>query len=256
MAKTYQIILSILVILTGAAFWFLVNGAAISVWGFLPAFAAIDLIIFLALAGLSFIFLFPSRVALLLLISSVPILFFLENKLLALAIILLFSLLSFFPASWTRKEGQSRLRFSVTEVLGQGFGTFLTLLALTLAAFLYPQGKIVQFQDIIPESVFENTLEFSGRHLPLPFLSSDLSREEKKNFYQFSIEMLEERFGGYRRYLPAVFALAVFAALRTAFILFGFLAIAFGWLIIKILLYADVLAIKTREVVQDYIEFK
>ena len=73
--------------------------------------------------------------------------------------------------------------------------------------------------------------------------------------YQGSIGIIEARFGAYKKYLPAIFALAVFAAFRTLFIMLGWISVAISWIAFKILLYAGVVKIFTRTMPQEYVEF-
>src|SRR3989338_2945622 len=307
---TTKILIAVLAALSGAAFWFLAEGATVWSLGIISLWGFISLVIYLALLGLAFMFLSPRYTVGIIFLSALPMVYFLENKLLGVAIAAGLAILTFPPAIRIKKEMDFRLSFSAWDILRKGFPTFLTILALALAAFFYPQNNAMRFEDIIPESVFKTTLSVAKKSLPLssvlPFdlpdpektvnevlkeaISleagvdfKDIPQEEQerilaearlqlaRNFgvervdgddkvgdalYRGSIGFIEERFGAYRRYLPAVFALAVFAAFRTLFVFVGLLSIALVWIIIRILLYTGALAISERQVSQEFIEFK
>ncbi len=239
-----KLILSALVVASGGYFWFLLGGAYPPTLGLISSLSAVVLIFFLGMIGLAFILLEKNISALSIFLSASPTLLFLEDKYLALSIMLGSAILSFVPAVRIKKEIESRMIFSVGEILHKGMPAFLTIIALSLAAFFYPQLGAITFQDIIPESFFEKALAF------LPF---EVPRDA---LYKTSIDLLQERFRAYERYLPAVFIFVVFAAFRTLFILFGWISIAISWLAFKILLYAGILKISTRQMPQEYIEFK
>ena len=239
-----KILIAALTALSGIVFWSLASRATVSSFGLIPFWALADLIIFLALLGISFLFATPWQAMVLVLLSASPIVYLLDNKFLAVIIIGALALSAAYPATSIRKQVAFQLSFSVWDILHKGLPTFLTFLALSLAAFFYPQLGTITFQDIIPEPLFEKVAAL------LPFeVPSDA-------LYRTSIDLLQERFRSYERYLPAVFALGVFAAFRTVFIAVGWASIAFAWLIIKMLLYAKVVAILARQVSQEYIEFK
>ncbi|OGF51878.1 hypothetical protein A3I27_02315 [Candidatus Giovannonibacteria bacterium RIFCSPLOWO2_02_FULL_43_11b] len=238
-----KILFLVLIVASGGYFWLLLSGTH-PTFGLMSSLSAAVLVFFLGILGVSFILLEPNLTALSLFLSASPVLLFLENKYLALGIMLGLSILSFIPTRRIKKEIKSRITFSIREILHKGMPTFLTLMALSLAAFFYPIEGIRKFEDIIPESFFEKALTF------LPFeVPSDA-------LYRTSIDLLQERFRAYERYLPAVFAFAVFVAFRTLFIPLGWLGIAISWIAFKILLYAGVVKISTRPIPQEYIEFK
>lgn len=304
-----KVLLSILVVASGSAFWFLLSGAY-PTFGLISPTSAIVLVFFLAMLGVSFILLERNISALNLFLSASPMLLFLENKYLALGIMFGASILSFIPAGRIKKEIKSRTVFSVGEILQKGLPIFLTIFALSLAVFFYPEGGIKKFEDVIPKSVFEKALSISGK-IPLmdkilPFSIPDPSKtvdeilvgvirtenaltfdklspgqkggilaqakaELAKNLgidniegrakigdvlYQGSIKTIEARFGAYKKYLPAVFAFAVFVAFRTLFIPLSWISIAISWIAFKILLYARVAKISKRLIPQEYIEFE
>jgi len=239
-----KLMLSALVVASGGYFWFLLGGAYPPTLGLISSLSAVVLVFFLGMLGLAFILLEKNISALLVLLSASPTLLFLGDKYLALGIMLWSATLSFVPAHRIKKEIKSRMIFSVGEMLHKGMPVFLTIMALSLAAFFYPQLGAITFQDVIPESFFEKVLAF------LPF------EVPEDALYQTSIDLLQERFRSYERYLPVVFVFVVFAAFRTLFILLGWIGIAISWLAFKILLYASVVKISTRPMPQEYIEFK
>ncbi|OGF68590.1 hypothetical protein A3H65_03090 [Candidatus Giovannonibacteria bacterium RIFCSPLOWO2_02_FULL_45_14] len=303
-----KIILSGLIIASGGYFWYLVGGTN-PIFGLISPFSAAVLVFFFGITGLSFILLGNNISALSIFLSAAPTLLFLENKYLALGIMFGSSILSFIPAGRIKKEIKSRMTFSVDELLRKGLPTFLTIMALSLAGFFYPEDGIRKFEDIIPKSAFEKVLTAAGKiplagkilpfDIPDPaktvdealitvirsenaFIFDKLSQAEKsgilaqaraelaKNLgaekiegnlrigdvlYQGSIGIIEARFGAYKKYLPAIFALAVFAAFRTLFIMLGWISVAISWIAFKILLYAGVVKIFTRTMPQEYVEF-
>lgn len=309
MPKRVQLIISLLVIASGGGFWFLVDGTTITSLGFLPLFAIVDLAFFFAFLGLSFIFLRPRIAAFNVLISFLPVLFFLENKFLALGIILFSSFFTIFPARRIQIELSERLIFSIYDIIHKGLPTLLTVLALALAAFFYPNQDQRRFEDVIPENFFQKVMVASNKLLPLqkifPFeipdpnktvdevimdslrkeggdtffrLSKaeqeDVLREARKELsrnlktetlpgdakvgsflYKSSIDVMEERFGAYKKYLPAVFVFTVFAALRTLFIFLGWTSIAISWIVYRILLYTGMIKLSKRQITQEFIEY-
>lgn len=243
-----KILIAALAALSGGAFWFFEAASYATFFGFLHGYALLDLVLFLSFLSLVFIFLEPRMASLVVLLSTLPIMFLLESKSLALGIIVFLSAFSIIPASNIRSEALERVSFSIWSVLRKGLPTFLTFLALSLAVFFYPSGNITEFEDIIPRPLFEAAI--------LPFGDLGGNGEVKGALYESSIDLLEERFGSYEHYLPAVFALAVFAALRTLFIFIGLAAIALAWVMIRILLYANILSLSRKEASQEYLEIK
>lgn len=238
-----KFLLSFLVISSGCLFWFILSGAY-PTFGLNSSALVIVLVFFFGATGLSFILLEQNESVINLILSASPVFLFLEDKYLAVGIMLGIAILGLVPSGRIKKEIKSRLTFSVGEILHKGFPFFLTIFALALAAFFYPRVGLVTIQDIIPESFFERTLAF----LPFDAPSDAL--------YETSIDLLRDRFRAYERYLPAVFTFAVFVGFRTIFIILGWLSLVISWILFKMFLYGGLVKISTRVADQEYITFE
>ncbi len=309
MLKTSQLVLALLVVVTGAVFWFLLKGAVADPRGLFLFWALVAFSMHLAFLGLSFLLSpvwLPSAAVFL---SGLLMLFFFELTPRSFLFILALSFLTSLPALRVRRESEARLKFSLVPILRKGLPLFLTFAALGLAVFLYPAEGSVGFKDILPERVFEEASGLIGKNIPLdfvlPFPVPDLNKtvdeailsslpkelginlnqilrpererllaearaQISKTFgikikgdikvgealYSYLIQSAEERFGSFKKYLPAVYTLGIFVLLRSLGIIMGWAGVLIAWLLVKLGLGSGLLVFDERPLTQQYLRLK
>ena len=181
MLKFSEAVLVILIILSGACFWFFARGASLGPEAGFWSWAALALALSLAFLGLGFFLLPFWLVSLAVFFSASPLFFLFPKEAYAYGFLAAGVSLAAIPATWrARREAEARLKFSVGAVLRKSLPFFLTIVSVLLAAAFYPRGYSLGFPEIIPKSFFERSLGIAGRTLPfeavLPFPVPDLNK--------------------------------------------------------------------------------
>ncbi|MBI4059522.1 hypothetical protein HY406_00480 [Candidatus Giovannonibacteria bacterium] len=71
--------------------------------------------------------------------------------------------------------------------------------------------------------------------------------------YAYLIQSAEERFGGFKKYLPAVYTLGIFVILRSLAVIIGWASVLIAWLLVTLGLGAGILAFDERSLTQRYL---
>lgn len=244
MLSVKQLVLSMFIIVSGGALWFLFDEVVSP-----SPYALADLTLFTSLLGLGFLLLPAWLPVILIFISFLPVTIFMDDILLAAALLAFFPILTLIPAFMVKSEILSRVNFSVPGLLRRGLPTFLSLMAIALAVFFYPGDREITFENIIPRNIFDNVIsvteEIIGAKGSLP----------RELVYQSTLDLLQARFGAYEKYLPAVFAFGIFALFRTLFIVLGWVSISLALFIFKFLVWTGMVVVSRRPASQEYISF-
>src|SRR3989344_3541976 len=283
MLKFSEAVLVILIILSGACFWFLARGASLDPEAGFWSWAALALALSLAFLGLGFFLLPFWLVSLAVFFSASPLFFLFPKEAYAYGFLAAGVSLAAIPATWrARREAEARLKFSVGAVLRKSLPFFLTIVSVLLAAAFYPSGYSLGFPEIIPKSFFERSLGIAGRTLPfeavLPFPVPDLNKTVDEALletlgselgisfkgsikvadllYDLLIKTLEARFGTFKAYLPFVYSLGVFTVSRSVFAVAGWVSVVFAWILVKLGAHTGVLVFDRRPLSQEYLRLK
>ncbi|MDP3762722.1 MAG: hypothetical protein Q8Q97_01440 [bacterium] len=253
MLKFSEAVLVMLIILSGACFWFLARGALLDLGAGFWSWTALALALSLAFLGLGFFLLPFWLVSLAVFFSASPLFFLFPEEAYSYGLLAAGVSLAAIPVTWrARREAEARLKFSVGAVLRKSLPFFLTLTSVLLAAAFYPASSSLGFPDVIPKSFFEQSLGIAGRTLPfeavLSFPVPDL--------YDLLMKTLEARFGAFKAYLPLVYSLGVFAVSRSVFAVIGWVSIVFAWVLVKLGASAGVLVFDRRPLSQEYLRLK
>jgi hypothetical protein len=246
-----QLLLTLLVVLSGASFWFLFQEAIAEPEGSMPLLALLDLALYVALLGLSFILLPVWLPPLAVFLSTSPLLLlFLEDLTLGLAFVFGFSFMVLVPTFRARREAELRLEFLLFPILRKGIPIFLTIAALFLVASFYPQTKDLELEDVIPKHLLAENLKFGS------YLGMNTGVDEKAIdiLYLQIIQTLNERFEPYQRYLPVFFSIGAFIVFRTLFAVVGWIGLIISWVFFKLGLLSGALIIEKRPVNKEYIK--